>query len=208
MSKLESTPVRSEADASSIAASRRPVSLVMSLSFDWTAVSVCTTPCRPSENHTMPIQQPEASRPEDLRAYPRPQLQRAAWTSLDGEWRFRFDNEKAFGHPSEITEWPLRIRVPFPVESQASGIGDRGFHQACWYQREFDAIADGGRILLHFGAVDYRAKVWINGMHVLNHEGGHTPFAIDVTHALEPSGRQVLTVYVEDDPHELTKPRG
>jgi beta-galactosidase/beta-glucuronidase len=141
-------------------------------------------------------------------AYPRPQLERADWTSLDGRWRFRFDDEKAFGHPREIAEWPLRIVVPFPVESEASGIGDRGFHQACWYQRDFEASAEGGRILLHFGAVDYRAKVWINDMHVINHEGGHTPFTIDITHALDPSGRQMLTVYVEDDPHELTKPRG
>jgi beta-galactosidase/beta-glucuronidase len=140
--------------------------------------------------------------------YPRPQLQRAQWTSLDGPWRFRFDNEKSFAHPRDIEQWPLSIIVPFPVESEASGIGDRGFHEACWYQRDFDVAADGGRILLHFGAVDYRARVWINGTHVGNHEGGHTPFTIDITDALDPSGHQLLTVYAEDDPHELTKPRG
>ena len=63
-------------------------------------------------------------------AYPRPQLQRPQWQSLDGEWDFLFDDELRFRDPAEIEHWPLRIRVPFPPESQASGIGDRGFHRA------------------------------------------------------------------------------
>jgi len=155
----------------------------------------------------MTIHLPERETAHDA-AYPRPQLRRTHWLSLDGQWRFRFDDEKAFAHPRDIDDWPLRILVPFPVESAASGIGDRGFHLACWYEREFEAVADGGRILLHFGAVDYRAQVWVNGLHVINHEGGHTPFTIDITDALDPSGHHVLTVFVEDDPHELTKPRG
>jgi beta-galactosidase/beta-glucuronidase len=141
-------------------------------------------------------------------AYPRPQLQRPQWQCLDGEWAFRFDDELRFRHPREIPDWPLRIRVPFPPESQASGIGDRGFHRACWYRREFDAVADGGRVLLHFGAVDYAARVWINGAQVASHEGGHTPFSADITDTLVAGGLQVLEVFAEDDPHELTKPRG
>lgn len=140
--------------------------------------------------------------------YPRPQLQRANWISLDGEWKFRFDNERRFSHPREIGEWPLRIKVPYPPESKASGIGDRGFHFACWYQRAFELLPDEGRVLLHFGAVDYRAKVWVNGIHVASHEGGHTPFTADITDVLEPAGHQMVTVYVEDDPLELNKPRG
>src|SRR3954463_825721 len=100
-------------------------------------------------------------------AYPRPMLKRAQWTSLDGPWRFCFDNEKTFGHPRDIEAWPLSITVPFPVESEASGIGGRGLPPAWWYQRQFEAVADGGRILLHFGAVDYRAKVWVNDLHVV-----------------------------------------
>src|SRR5215218_10450858 len=114
----------------------------------------------------MSIHVPETAREiESDDAYPRPQLQRVDWTSLDGRWRFCFDDDKAFSHPREIGNWPLQIVVPFPVESEASGIGDRGFHLACWYQRDFQVAADGGRILLHFGAVDYRAKVWINDVH-------------------------------------------
>lgn len=141
-------------------------------------------------------------------AYPRPQLERAHWLSLDGRWHFRFDRERRFRHPAEIPDWPLQIEVPYPPESRASGVGERGFNPVVWYQREFDIDALGGRVLLHFGAVDYLAHVWVNGVHVGYHEGGHTPFRFDVTAALDPSGRQRVTVRAEDDPADLTKPRG
>jgi beta-galactosidase/beta-glucuronidase len=141
-------------------------------------------------------------------AYPRPQLERAQWLSLDGPWQFLFDRERRFRHPAEIPGWPLRIEVPYPPESQASGVGERGFNPVVWYQREFDVHPEGGRVLLHFGAVDYLAHVWVNGVHVGFHEGGHTPFRFDVTAALDPSGRQRVTVRAEDDPADLTKPRG
>jgi beta-galactosidase/beta-glucuronidase len=140
--------------------------------------------------------------------YPRPQLQRRNWTSLNGTWRFVFDRDTCFKQPSDIRDWPGVIRVPYPPESQASGIGDRGFHPVCWYQRDFEARAEGGRILLHFGAVDYFAKVWVNDVVVATHEGGHTPFLADITACLRECGRQTVTVLVEDDPHDLTKPRG
>ncbi|MFD0669363.1 glycoside hydrolase family 2 TIM barrel-domain containing protein [Ramlibacter sp. MAHUQ-53] len=141
-------------------------------------------------------------------AYPRPQLQRADWLSLDGPWRFRFDDACALRHPADIDHWPLEILVPFPPESRASGIGDTGFHRACWYQREFTLAPDGGRAMLRFGAVDYQARVWVNGALAAVHEGGHTPFGADITDLLDPGGHQVVTVRAEDDPHDLTKPRG
>ncbi|MES2355967.1 MAG: glycoside hydrolase family 2 TIM barrel-domain containing protein [Pseudomonadota bacterium] len=141
-------------------------------------------------------------------AYPRPQLERAHWMPLNETWKFTFDNQKQFNHPQDIHVWPREIIVPYPPESNASGVGDRGFHIACWYQREFQIKPEGGRIILHFGAVDYYAKVWINGSYVISHEGGHTPFSVDITDALNESGEQTVTVFVEDDPHELTKPRG
>ncbi|MDB5812296.1 MAG: glycoside hydrolase family 2, sugar binding protein, partial [Betaproteobacteria bacterium] len=141
-------------------------------------------------------------------AYPRPQLERNGWTSLNGTWNFLFDPDRRFERPSDITEWPLKIQVPFPPESAASGIKDTGFHPVCWYSRDFEVQAGDGRILLHFGAVDYSAKVWVNGIVVANHEGGHTPFTADITGALDPSGRQTVTLLVEDDPHDLAKPRG
>lgn len=141
-------------------------------------------------------------------AYPRPQLERAHWLSLDGPWRFRFDRERRFHHPDEIPDWPATIEVPYPPESKASGLGERGFNPVVWYQRDVDIRADGGRVILHFGAVDYHAAVWVNGVRVGSHDGGHTPFRFDITSALDPSGRQRVTVYAEDDPSDLTKPRG
>ncbi|HVK93108.1 MAG TPA: glycoside hydrolase family 2, partial [Noviherbaspirillum sp.] len=141
-------------------------------------------------------------------AYPRPQLVREHWETLNGQWKFTFDNDKQYKHPSDPIQWTHGIQVPFPPESSASGIGERGFHPACWYQREFDIQPEGGRVLLHFGAVDYRAVVWVNDHKVTEHEGGHSSFHADITHALKGRSRHTLTVYVEDDPLDLAKPRG
>jgi Glycosyl hydrolases family 2, TIM barrel domain/Glycosyl hydrolases family 2, sugar binding domain len=141
-------------------------------------------------------------------AYPRPQLTRNQWTCLNGPWRFCFDDERRYSRPSDIKTWPQEIRVPYPPESNASGIGDRGFHCQCWYERDFDVAAHDGRTILRFGAVDYAARVWVNGRLATTHEGGHTPFCADITHLLDPSGRNTVTVQVDDDPHDLTKPRG
>ena len=140
--------------------------------------------------------------------YPRPQLQRANWMSLNGRWRFRFDDKACMGCPADVREWPLEIIVPYPPESKASGIGDRGFHQACWYERDFELAPGKDRVVLHFGAVDYEARVWVNGHLVATHEGGHTPFHADITEVLNANGRQRVTVRAEDDPQDLAKPRG
>ena len=145
-------------------------------------------------------------------AYPRPQLRRGSWMSLNGPWRFAFDAELQHREPRAIEHWPLTIQVPFAPECARSGIADRGFHRACWYQREFEISqswrASGRRVLLHFGAVDYHARVWVNDTPVAEHEGGHTPFAADITFALTRQGPQRVAVWAEDDPHDLEKPRG
>ena len=140
--------------------------------------------------------------------YPRPQLERPSWTCLNGPWRFRFDNERRFSEPADIETWPAQITVPFPPESQASGIGDRGFHYACWYQRDIEVQAGAQRVVIHFGAVDYSARVWVNGTLAAEHEGGHTPFSADITNLLRGSGGQTITVQALDDPADLAKPRG
>jgi len=127
---------------------------------------------------------------------------------LNGPWRFLFDDDRKLQHPSEIAHWQRQIEVPFPPESKASGIDDRGFHPCCWYERDFELLPDEGRTILRFGAVDYAAKVWLNGHLAATHEGGHTPFFADITALLDPSGRQRVTVMAIDDPHDLTKPRG
>ncbi|WP_017718278.1 glycoside hydrolase family 2 protein [Kamptonema formosum] len=141
-------------------------------------------------------------------AYPRPQLQRRNWMSLNGRWKFTFDDEGRFARPCDIGEWSSTIEVPFAPESPRSGIGDTGFHPHCWYEREFDLPVGEGRVLLHFGAVDYRARVWVNGQFIMEHEGGHTPFSADITAVLNENGPQEVTVWAEDDPHDLAKPRG
>jgi beta-galactosidase/beta-glucuronidase len=140
--------------------------------------------------------------------YPRPQLVRDHWVSLNGKWRFMFDDERRYDQPDGPRDWTHDIEVPFAPETAASGIGDTGFHSVCWYEREFDLAPHGGRTILHFGAVDYRARVWINQHLVAEHEGGHTPFSADITNAMREQGPQTVTVFVEDDPHDLAKPRG
>lgn len=141
--------------------------------------------------------------------YPRPQLQRSNWLSLNGQWNFSYDDDLKYGVPADVKDWPIKIEVPFAPESTRSGVGDTSFHTVCWYHREFDyPVPTPGKVLLHFGAVDYLAHVWVNDVLVARHRGGFTPFLADITHALDPSGRQRISVRVEDDPEELEKPRG
>lgn len=145
--------------------------------------------------------------------HPRPQLTRTDWIDLGGAWGFAYDdndvglNENWWGREDIYTR---TIQVPFPPESQASGIGNTSFHPIVWYRRTFQTswLDDGKRLLLHFGAVDYRAQVWVNGQLVATHEGGHTPFSADTTSALYPDKEQVIVVRAEDAPEDLTQPRG
>ncbi len=143
-----------------------------------------------------------------MHAYPRPQLLRPDWFSLDGEWEFSLDSESVCRSPAEIA-WNLRIQVPFAPETPASGVKNSGLFRACWYRREFEAPALKlhERLLLHFGAVDYRADVWVNGRFVIHHEGGYTPFTADISDFLV-EGPQTVIVRAEDDPADLSKPRG
>ena len=142
------------------------------------------------------------------RGYPRPQLRRNTWYSLNGDWECALDPPGRWRLPAEV-EWRGRIRVPFSPETRASGINDTGFYRACWYRRRFEVapLATGERLFLRFGAVDQSAMVWVNGVWVGGHEGGYTPFSFDVT-LMTAAGALEVVVRAEDDPHDLSKPRG
>jgi len=142
--------------------------------------------------------------------YPRPQLRRAGWTDLCGTWAFAHDDEDLGIERrwSSTGAFDRRIQVPYPPESSLSRVHDSGFHPRVWYARRFDCSCPAGhRALLHFGAVDYRSSVWVNGKLVAQNEGGHVPFVADITETLE-DGEHLLVVRAEDDPADLTQPRG
>ena len=128
--------------------------------------------------------------------YPRPSLRRREWTNLNGQWRFAFD-EPSFDRT---------ITVPFAYQAELSGIGRSELHDTVWYTRRFRA-PEAARVLLHFGAVDYRATVLVNDVEVGRHEGGHTPFSIDITSELH-SGENELVVRADDPATDRTIPRG
>src|SRR5947209_16883759 len=100
------------------------------------------------------------------RLHPQPQLARERWHDLQGTWEFAYDDENVgFDQIWQIREerFPLEICVPFPPESPASGIGDTSFHPIVWYRRRFEVSPEdaGKRLILHCGAIDYRAWVWV-----------------------------------------------
>jgi len=158
------------------------------------------------------------SRQDSLQAkkntlHPRPQLTRTRWIDLTGAWGFAYEDDRR-----DLDEsWQARadvytrtIELPFPPESPASGIGDTSFHPIVWYRRTFQvpSVDAGKRLLLHCGAVDYRAHVWVNSQLVAIYEGGQTPFSADFTTALHSSEDQVIVIRAEDAPLDLAQPRG
>jgi hypothetical protein len=154
---------------------------------------------------------PENVHPE----YPRPQMVRQIWLNLNGLWDYAITAKDA-GKPEK---WDGKILVPFPIESSLSGVGKRvGPDQKLWYRRTFElpdqpAWLDGKTILLHFGAVDWHAAVWINDLKVGEHRGGYDPFHFEVNHVLKSQpvvgkGVNELVVEVFDPTDAGFQPRG
>ncbi len=144
--------------------------------------------------------------------HPRPQFKREQWINLNGKWNFAFD----FGLSGQEKNWHEnpdafneKITVPFCPESELSGIDYTDFIPSVWYHRDFEVPADwsADRILLHFGAVDYECRVWVNGEYAGNHLGGSSSFKLDITKLLK-GGENQLVVNALDDTRSGDQPRG
>ncbi len=146
---------------------------------------------------------------QPLPEHPRPQLVRPRWVNLNGRWEHAFT---ASPHRPSAYDGP--IVVPFSPEAPLSGVSRQlQPDEWLWYRRTFTApeVPSGGRLLLHFGAVDQSCTVWVNGDEVGSHTGGYLPFTLEVTEALAPQSDQLLEVRVRDvseqGPHARGKQR-
>lgn len=143
--------------------------------------------------------------------HPNPQWERETWKNLNGPWEFEFD----FGCSAverrlwEKERFDREILVPFCPESRLSGIGYTDFINGVAYRKNFELSQEelSGRVLLHFGAVDYEASVYVNGTLVGSHKGGYTSFCFDITKHVAP-GPNTLFVAVKDDVRSGLQPKG
>ena len=135
--------------------------------------------------------------------HPKPQFMRQAWANLNGLWQFEYDNGlsgEARGMHNPDAQFSMEINVPFCVESKLSGIANTDFINSVWYKREVELTEEqvAGRVILHFGAVDYEAVVYVNGKKVGNHKGGYVSFSFDITDFVT-AGKNVITLHAIDD---------
>lgn len=138
----------------------------------------------------------EIPRPE----HPRPDLMRNLWLNLNGIWDFTFDDYEMgdhYGYHREDTPYKMKIKVPFVFESPLSGIDDQSIHPCIWYRRSFripSKLKGEKRIFINFGAVDYEAAVWLNGVKLGEHIGGYSPFSFEITSLLKEENYIVVRV--------------
>ncbi len=150
-----------------------------------------------SQNVTSAMPKPE---------HPRPQLIREKWMNLNGTWGFEIDaGDSGVERGLTTRELTGEILVPFAPESALSGIEHVDFMEAVWYRRTVSIPQEwaGQNVLLHFGAVDHDATVWVNGVEVARHRGGFTPFTADLGGVVEAGADAVIVVRARDSRHEM-----
>lgn len=143
--------------------------------------------------------------------YPRPDFERKQWQTLNGEWEFLFDEKNEIEDKQKFfsCEYTHKIIVPFCYQSSLSEIGEKRDCDVVWYRRSFEIQHDtleNRSLLLNFGAVDYEAKVWLNGEYLGKHEGGHTPFSFNISHVVRDGNNQLVVKATDYD--NTDKPRG
>ncbi len=144
--------------------------------------------------------------------HPKPQFRRDSWQTLNGEWQFEIDHSNS-GEARRLFDngvaFSQKINVPFCPESKLSGIEYKDFMNAVWYKREIETTPDQlkGRVILHFGAVDYIANVFVNGVKCGTHKGGYVSFSFDITEYLH-EGKNTLAVHAVDDTRSKAVPSG
>ncbi|MBN2315900.1 MAG: hypothetical protein JXM79_18370 [Sedimentisphaerales bacterium] len=139
--------------------------------------------------------------------YPRPQMVRKTWMNLNGLWEYAIQPK----NEDQPSQFDGQILVPFAVESALSGVMKAvGEENRLWYRRivKVPKKWSSQRVLLHFGAVDWDATVWVNGQRIGSHRGGYDPFTFDITDALKETERQEIVVSVWDPTNAGTQPRG
>lgn len=143
--------------------------------------------------------------------YPRPQLVRKDWINLNGEWDFEIDNAKVGEEGGYANRKSLdgKIIVPFCPESKLSGVGHTDFMNCVWYRRDIEIpqCQMGKKVILHFGAVDWRAIVFVNGERVGEHKGGYISFSFDITDYLREKDNYI-TLCAYDDVRSENQPAG
>lgn len=144
--------------------------------------------------------------------HPKPQFMRSDWINLNGQWEFEMEHSYCCAQPVAYEQgapMSAAITVPFCCESQLSGVGYKDFIQSVWYRRNVTLTKDQlqGRTVLHFGAVDYIATVFVNGQKCGSHTGGYVSFSFDITDYVR-TGENTITVHVQDDTRSPLIPSG
>ncbi|HBC88337.1 MAG TPA: beta-glucuronidase [Lentisphaeria bacterium] len=154
-----------------------------------------------AKNSTIP-------RPE----HPKPQFERESWINLNGQWTYAFDFGKSGAERGfkDSKGFAGKITVPFCPESELSGVGYKDFIEMMWYQKDIQIPKDwrGSKVILHFGAVDYIAEIFVDGRYVGRHFGGSSSFDYDISDYVEAGKKHSLVLHVSDDTRHGKQPGG